>query len=90
MTWEKLNFLVPNPQCETVEGVVTRWFDSRPEPPQAAIDAVTEVAIVAREKAEAFDKDVAQFSPAMKAMFDQLETEMPGFQGRTKTKHDTP
>jgi hypothetical protein len=45
MTWEQLNVLVPNPDCDTDDGVVTAWRDARPEPTQAAIDAVTQAQV---------------------------------------------
>lgn len=35
-----------------------------------------------------FDEEVAEFSPAIKAIFDQLEIDNPGFQGRAKATHD--
>jgi hypothetical protein len=40
--WEKLNVLVPAPDCDTAEGVITEWRDGRAQPTQAAIDAVTQ------------------------------------------------
>lgn len=43
--WEKLNALVPTPDCDTAEDAITEWRDGRAEPTQAAIDAVTQPAI---------------------------------------------
>ena len=45
MTWEKLNVLVPEPDCDTDDGVITVWRDARPQPTQAAIDAVTQTQV---------------------------------------------
>jgi len=45
MTWEQLNVLVPNPDCDTDGGVVTAWRDVRAEPTQAQIDAVTQAQV---------------------------------------------
>ena len=45
MTWEKLNVLVPEPDCDTDDGVITAWRDARPQPTQAAIDAVTQTQV---------------------------------------------
>jgi len=89
MTWKQLNFLVPDPQCETKEGIVTVWNDPRPEPPQAAIDAVSLTAVEARERDEAFGKEVDS-SPALKAILDELESGDPGFSGRAKARHNQP
>jgi hypothetical protein len=49
MTWEKLNVLVPEPDCDTDAGVITVWRDARPQPTQAAIDAVTQAQVDAQE-----------------------------------------
>jgi len=43
--WEKLNALVPLPDCDTAEGAITEWRDGRAQPTQVAIDAVTQPAI---------------------------------------------
>ncbi len=45
MTWQKLNVLVPDPDCDTDDGVITAWRDARPQPTQAAIDAVTQTQV---------------------------------------------
>ena len=54
MTWRQLNFLVPQPDCDTEEGVVTVWRDSRPQPTQVEIDAVkiVDIEVVEAEKEE--------------------------------------
>ena len=88
MFWRKLNFLVPEPQCNITDDVITDWFDTRSQPNDAAINAVSLTAIETREQSEAFDKGVENFSPSMKALIDQLEDELPGFKGRAKVRHD--
>lgn len=44
--WEKLNYLVPEPQCrmKTIDGElqITEWKDERPQPSDAEIDAVSD------------------------------------------------
>jgi hypothetical protein len=37
----KLQYLVPNAQCSTENGVVTDWYDERPQPTQEELDAVS-------------------------------------------------
>lgn len=49
MSWRALNYLVPEPDCDTRNGVVTVWRDARPQPSDAEIAAVQEADIVAAE-----------------------------------------
>jgi hypothetical protein len=49
VSWRKLNYLVPSPQCKTRDGVVTEWSDARSQPSQAEIDAVDEADVVQSE-----------------------------------------
>lgn len=88
--WQKLNHLVPEPDCSTRGEEITEWRDVRPQPTNVTINAVSQTAVDARIATEVFDKEVEGFSSAMKAIFDQLEDEIPGFQGRVKIKHDQP
>ena len=50
MIWPKLNYLVPEPQCETREDEILNWKDSRPQPTQAELDAVTQAQIDSTKK----------------------------------------
>lgn len=86
MSWRKLNYLVPEPQCRTEEGVVTEWTDSRRQPTQAQIDAVNMSLVEAREKTESFDAEIDS-SPVLKALFDELESNSPGFKNRAKGRN---
>jgi len=49
MSWEQINVLVPEPDCDTDDGVITVWRDARPEPTAAAIAAVTRTQIEDQE-----------------------------------------
>lgn len=40
--WQKLNYLVPEPQCRTTKNTIFDWTDARQQPPQVEIDAVTD------------------------------------------------
>ena len=63
MSWEQINVLVPLPDCDTEDGVITIWRDARPEPTQAAIDAVTQTQID--------DQAIADFRTKAKAATSQ-------------------
>ena len=39
--WEKLNHLVPEPNCKTRGNKIIEWNDERPQPSNSAINAVT-------------------------------------------------
>ncbi len=39
--WQKLNHLIPEPQCRTKGGRITAWTDTRLQPSDAAINAVS-------------------------------------------------
>jgi hypothetical protein len=62
--WRKLNYLVPDPQCRTKEGVITEWTDARPQPTQAEIDAVSMSDVNDKEKADR-KEDKAKTDKAM-------------------------
>lgn len=53
--WQKLNFLIPDPQCtmKEIAGVlqIINWNDGRPQPTDAAIDAVTDQEVIDSESA---------------------------------------
>lgn len=49
MNWRKLNHLCPEPQCQTREGIIIEWTDTRPQPTEAEIDAVDLVDVEAAE-----------------------------------------
>jgi len=69
MSWRKLNFLVPEPQCRTEDGVITEWTDARPQPTQTEIDAVNMTDVNASElEARSFE-----FNDAKKAFAALLE-----------------
>ncbi len=40
--WQKLNYLVPEPKCKTKENQITEWIDSRVQPTDVQINAVTD------------------------------------------------
>ena len=52
MSWHKLNYLVPNPDCDTKAGVITKWRDARPQPTDAEIAAVSIADVEQREQEE--------------------------------------
>lgn len=47
--WRKLNHLVPEPQCRTANNQIIAWTDSRTQPTQTEIDAVTDADMVSSE-----------------------------------------
>lgn len=52
--WQKLNYLIPEPQCrmkEDVQGIlqIIEWEDARPQPTDVDIDAVTEQDVIDSE-----------------------------------------
>lgn len=52
----KLSHLVPNPECDIEDGVITRWYDPRPQPSDAEIAAVLPADVrAARAEAEAVE-----------------------------------
>ena len=55
--WSKLNYLLPNPDCDTVGNLVTEWRDSRPYPSQAELDAVRASDILNRAKEDEIEGD---------------------------------
>jgi hypothetical protein len=57
MSWKKLNYLVPEPQCRTESGIVTEWRDARPQPSQGEIDAVTDAQVLDQEAETQLDND---------------------------------
>ncbi len=54
--WEKINHLVPEPQCRTRGNEVTEWTDSRTQPTTSELNAVQQSDIREREK----DSDAAK------------------------------
>ncbi len=48
--WEKINYLVPDPQCRTRGDTVTEWNDSRAQPTDAELNAVKQSDIRERRK----------------------------------------
>ncbi len=48
--WEKLNYLVPMPQCRTRGDEVTEWMDSRAQPTDVELNAVQSTDIQERKK----------------------------------------
>ncbi len=48
--WEKLNYLVPEPQCRTRGNEITEWTDSRAQPTDAELNAVQQSDIRERRK----------------------------------------
>ncbi len=78
--WIKLNYLVPEPQCDTKDGKVTAWFDTREQPTQEAIDAVDESVATGYYKSKKVEKDFidAMDTPVFKAICEELESIKPG------------
>lgn len=74
MSWRKLNHLVPEPQCRTDEGIITEWKDSRPQPSQAEIDAVSEADVLASESLAAA---AASITPEIELMIEFLFNNVP-------------
>ena len=52
MSWRKLNYLVPNPDCDTKGGAITEWRDARPQPTDEEIAAVSIADVEQREQEE--------------------------------------
>ena len=52
MSWRKLNYLVPDPDCDTKGGAITEWRDARPQPTDAEIAAVSIADVEQREQEE--------------------------------------
>lgn len=40
--WQKLNYLVPEPQCRTKNNQIIEWTDSRVQPTDAEINVITD------------------------------------------------
>ncbi len=66
MSWRKLNYLVPNPQCRTDDGVITEWTDARLQPTDTEINAVLESDIQAIESQA--EEDNFNFPDVMKTI----------------------
>lgn len=47
--WRKLNHLVPEPDCDTVNDQIVTWRDTRPQPTDVEIDVVTAAQVNASE-----------------------------------------
>ncbi len=47
--WQKLNFLIPGPQCRTKGDLIFDWIDVRPQPTQIELDAVTDQEVIDSE-----------------------------------------
>ena len=58
--WEKLNHLVPEPQCRTFGDDYSKivWTDQRPKPTEAALNAVTDQVIENRTKDNRADREL--------------------------------
>lgn len=59
--WQKLNFLLPDPQCRTKGDAITVWDDVRPQPTDAAVLAVPDAtvqAVLDDAKNDRLDADV--------------------------------
>ncbi len=54
--WEKLNYLVPEPQCRTRGNEIIEWSDSRAQPTDVELNAVKQSDIRERRK----DSDAAK------------------------------
>ncbi len=54
--WQKINYLVPDPQCRTRGNEITEWSDSRAQPTDAELNAVQQSDIRESEK----DSDAAK------------------------------
>ena len=77
MSWRKLVYAVnggdptvhKEPICVTRDGVVTQWNDSRTEPTQSEIDAVTDTQVKTyfAEVRKEQNSDIRKVSPILKA-----------------------
>ena len=47
--WRKLNYLVPEPDCDTDDNAITEWRDARPQPTDTEINAVNLSDVQAKE-----------------------------------------
>jgi len=65
MIWAKLNVLVPDPQCTINGEEIIEWNDTRPQPSQSEIDAVTSAQI--SEVHKDTQADPSRIDPWLKA-----------------------
>jgi len=54
--WRKLNYLIPDPDCDTNDNAITEWRDARPQPTDAEINAVNLSDVQAKEDNDKEDR----------------------------------
>ena len=47
--WRRLNYLIPEPQCNTRAGIITLWYDGRTQPTDNEINVVDLLLVDAAE-----------------------------------------
>lgn len=54
--FRKLNFLVPDPQCKTVDNAIVEWSDTRARPTDDEINAIDMADVEAKEAEDLEEK----------------------------------
>ena len=83
--WQKLNHLIPAPDCSTVDGVITEWRDARRQPTDIEIDIVTDQEVIDSELDKEADGQIenSKFNKLLFEIHFDAENRLRDLEGKT-------